>query len=104
MPQNSLTDEKRIFNFIEKVGRLITDNEGFKAYYQYLERHLKYHYLNPHGEAYCRRALELIETLFCTSKLEDGFIEEYLPKTISYLMDLCLIRNKVEFVKELIKK
>lgn len=104
MPQNLLQDEKTIFDFVERIGRLITDMDGIKAYYSYLETYLKYNYLAPHSEAYCRRSLELIEILFNTSKLEVWFIKDYLTKTVKYLMELCLIRNKVETVKVLLKK
>ena len=103
-PQRLLTEEHFIFDLIEKIGRIITHKEGIQSYFSFLEAILHFNYLKPHSESYCRRALELLEILFCSSKLDVFLIREYLIKSIKYLMDICLLRNKLDYVKVLLKK
>ena len=74
-----------------------------KVYSEYLQSLLRFDVNNPHSEAYCRKSLELLETLF-TTRLEKSMVIELLPRLISELKKICCYRNKNEYVTVLIKK
>jgi len=102
-PQRLLADEKTIFEFVESIGDNLTENDGVKVYFSYLENLLVYDTTDPHSEAYCRRSMDLVET-FLSSKSKQNYLLEYLPKVIKKFQDICCYRNNSEFFEVLIRK
>lgn len=130
-PQRILFDEKIIFDFIEKVSKLLNNPNAWKIYTDFLCSYIYFDLNEHHSEAHCRKALEMFETFFNSIALRlNGkeeknlsldkpevfgenekqksfvileFINEHLPKLLDCVKDLCALRNKNEYVAVLIK-
>ena len=103
-PQKSLTDEKLIFEFLEKISKILNDYSSWNIYCNFLSGNLSFNLNDLHSEAHLRKSLELFETLFANYKmLNINFVKDYLPKLISQIKDIACLRNKNEYVSVLIK-
>jgi len=130
-PQRILFDEKIIFEFVEKVSKLLNNPNAWKIYSDFLCSYIYFDLNQHHSEAHCRKALEMFETFFSSivaklygyeeenlsldkpevfgesdkqrSSVILEFINDHLPKLLDCVKDLCALRNKNEFVAVLIK-
>ncbi len=102
-PQKLLTDEKLIFEFVEKISKLLKTEESWKIYCNHLSSYIKYDLNDPHSEAHCRKSLELIESFFTGNLIDSKLLKKILPKFINDIRELSCLRNKNDYVIVLIK-
>ncbi len=129
-PQRILCDEKFIFDFVEKISKLLNNPSAWKIYSNFLCSYIDFDINDQHSEAHCRKALEMFETFFSSivAKLYETeeinlsldkpiyfeneknriflileFINDHLPRLLDCVKDLCSLRNKNEFVTVIIK-
>lgn len=75
-PQRILFDEKMIFDFIEKIAKLLNNSNSWRVYLEYLCSYVDVDLTDHHSEAHCRKALEMFETFFSTITAKLYNIEE----------------------------
>jgi len=103
-PQRLLTDERLIFEFIEKFSKILTDYSSWNIYCKFLSSYINFNLNDLHSEAHLRKSLELFETFFANStSIDVRFVKEYLPKLIYEIREISCLRNKNEYVSVLIK-
>ncbi len=104
-PQRLLGDEKQIFEFVEKISKILVSESAWKIYCSFLSSYLIFDVNEPHSEAHLRKSLELFENFFGGGNihLESNFIREYLPHLIQDVKEIACLRNKNEIVSVLIK-
>ena len=131
-PQRILLDEKIIFEFIEKISKILDNPESWKIYSDFLCSYIIFDLNNLHSEAHCRKALDMYETFVnsIVGKLTGGednkkssieniipeekteknknylileFINDNIQKLLDCIKDLCSLRNKNEYVSVLLK-
>ena len=126
-PQRLLFDEKIIFEFIEKVSKLLDYPESWKIFSDFLCSFIYFDINDPHSEAYCRKSLDIFESFFTQTMgllvgteetnlsinnyfldknkifIITDFIFENISKLLIRVKELCSMRNKNEYVSILIK-
>lgn len=102
-PQRLLGDEKQIFEFAEKISKMLKENNSWEIYCKFLSNYLKLDLTDHHTEAHCRKALELFENFFSSKEVDLNFVRDYLPKLIIEIKELSCIRNKNDQVSILMK-
>lgn len=103
-PQKHLLDEKNVFDFIEQLNSQIKCQSSCNIYHDYLVQFLKYDLSDPHSEAHCRRALEILEVFYKEKSSNTKVtVKELVLKLIKETSYLCCLRNKNEYVTVLIR-
>lgn len=103
-PQRLLNDEKQIFEFIEKLSKVLPSSSWI-IYCNYLSSYISIDINDYHSEAHLRKCLELFDIFFSDRRVQEeiSFVKEYLPKLISEIKEIACLRNKNEYASVLIK-
>jgi hypothetical protein len=104
-PQRLLNDEKQIFDFVEKLSKVLPSSSSWTIYCNFLSSYINFDVNDNHSEAHLRKCLELFDNFFSDSRVQADvtFVKEYLPKLISEIKEIACIRNKNEYTSVLIK-
>ena len=104
-PYKLLNDEAIVLDFAYEIQQVLIENNIETSLGKYSNFLCGYIYINLndlHSEALCRKSLEMCMKLFTDDKLSMNIILKELPVFINQVKELICLRNKNEFVTNLI--
>eukprot|EP00826_Nyctotherus_ovalis_P011498 TRINITY_DN12990_c1_g1_i5.p1 TRINITY_DN12990_c1_g1~~TRINITY_DN12990_c1_g1_i5.p1 ORF type:complete len:368 (+),score=83.76 TRINITY_DN12990_c1_g1_i5:294-1397(+) len=101
-PQKLLTEEVIIFTYIEDMVEILTSEEHYKIYAEFLISLLSFKIEEPHIDLFIRQTLEIIERHVRDAKIPADVLKQYWPLLYKQTADLLNLRYNETVCKVLL--
>lgn len=101
-PQKLIKEEIDMFSFLYGLIDHGLNDETILALLSFMTEFFHISPQDPHSEAYVRKSLDIIESIFL-NKLNTKVRVEFFPIFLTEIKRIILLRNKVDIVTELLK-